>query len=206
MAKEILPAFLEGERIDLFPLKRADVEQYIRWLNDPHSMGFLGVHRPLSEEEQKEIVERLLRIPISEGLIVGICLKNPQDLIGSVTLERVDVPGRHAEISLFIGEPEMRGLGYGREALHLMINYAFRTLNLRKVWARYIDPFNQLKSSYESIGFREAGRFKGHRFIDGKWHDEVLMELFRDRYLDRAEKHEKQKKKKKDKSKDKEKK
>ena len=46
-----------------------------------------------------------------------------------------DFVERHsAELSLIIGEPEFWGLGYGREALDLMLGYAFRGLELREVW------------------------------------------------------------------------
>jgi RimJ/RimL family protein N-acetyltransferase len=187
MEKEKLSPFLEGELIDLCPLRREDAEQYIRWLNDPISLRFLGMHRPLSKEEERRIIDRLLHIPIVEGLIVGIWLKEPHELIGNVKLEKIDVRGQHAEISLFIGKEEMRGLGYCREALHLLLNYAFRTLNLRKVWGRYLDPSDWIKACYESAGLFQAGRLKAHRFIDGQWHDEVLMELFRNQYFNQQD-------------------
>ena len=56
------------------------------------------------------------------------------EFVGFGGIENIHLENRTGEISILIG-PEYRGGGAGSEALRLMLNEAFNTLNLDVVWA-----------------------------------------------------------------------
>ena len=75
--------------------------------------------------------------------------------------------------------PEERGKGYGTEVVRLLCEYAFRHLNLRKVWAKvHSDNIPSIRV-LEKNGFSLSGRFREHVWSDGRYLDELIYEKFR---------------------------
>ena len=61
-------------------------------------------------------------------------------------------PGRE------IGEPDYWGGGYGTDALLLLIEYAFDTLDMRKVWLNTMSLNERVIRQMEKVGFGLEGR------------------------------------------------
>jgi len=173
--------FLRGPRVVLCPLRKEDSPQFARWMNDAETANFLMFHRPLSLEEEEEWVNKALHMPITEGAILGIWLHSPFRLVGSIGLHSLHSRDRHATLGISIGEANLRGKRLGREAMSLLIDYAFRTLNLRRVILWCYGHNERAIRCYRAVGFQEAGRLERHSFINGEWQDYVLMEITPDR-------------------------
>ncbi len=76
-----------------------------------------------------------------------------------------------------------QGQGYGTEAKMLLLDYAFNTLNLRKVCSTVL-AFNGRSQRYnEKCGYVVEGVQKAQVFRDGSYHDLILMAVFRDDWL-----------------------
>ena len=54
--------------------------------------------------------------------------------IGGCGLFHFEWTARTCEVGIGIGDAAYRGRGYGRDALRVLLAYAFRLRNLRKVW------------------------------------------------------------------------
>lgn len=63
----------------------------------------------------------------------AIVLLDNDTLVGSISLHNIDHLNRNAYIGIFIGGEEQRGKGYGAEAIRLILNYGFKTLNLHSI-------------------------------------------------------------------------
>jgi len=174
------PVFLEGERIYLCPVRREHAMQYSIWLNDRETSNLLMMHRVLSLEDENEILDGIIKSKPEHLVPVGIWLKEPLTFIGGCSLFDIDQRNMHCFIGIFIGDKDWRGLGYGGEAMRLLIDYAFKTLNMRKVCLNVFSHNPGARRCYEKIGFKEIGRYREHRYIDGEWRDDIMMELFRD--------------------------
>jgi len=66
------------------------------------------------------------------NMSVGIELRAGR-LIGCGGLRNI-VPKDSAEVSVVIGEPDVWGLGYAREAMDLLLQFGFEHLGLRTIW------------------------------------------------------------------------
>ncbi len=77
----------------------------------------------------------------------------PNSPIGFIDLFDLD-PERHsAGVGILICDPANRGVGYGREALALALNYAQQTLGLRELWCTTAaDNFASI-ALFEGAGF-----------------------------------------------------
>ena len=65
----------------------------------------------------------------------------------------------------------------------LLLEVAFNRFNLHKVYSAVLS-FNQASLRYaHTCGYREEGRLKEDHFKDGKWHDEIILAVYRDSWL-----------------------
>jgi RimJ/RimL family protein N-acetyltransferase len=102
--------------------------------------------------------------------------------IGSCGLHNVDVIARTAELGIGIGDRQYWGRGFGRECVRLLLEYAFRYLNHRKVWLRVHAKNERAIRAYRACGFVEEGRLRAHVWSDGAYDDLVLMGVLREQW------------------------
>lgn len=103
----------------------------------------------------------------------GIC-------IGQCALFNVNETARTCELGITIGDRAYWGKGYGREAVSLLVDYAFRYQNLRKVWLQVHAVNKRGIRAYKACGFAEEGRLKEHVWCNGRYDDLIFMGILRD--------------------------
>ncbi len=76
------------------------------------------------------------------------------------TIELYDIRYASATLGIIIGERSHWGRGYGPEAMHALLDYAFHALDLENVrLSAFADNLRAL-SAYEKVGFQEVRRVK----------------------------------------------
>ena len=96
-------------------------------------------------------------------------------LIGAVRLDNVDLEDRRASLAIGMVDPDAMDKGYGTEAIRLVLGFAFKTLNLHRVSLRVLAYNQRAIRAYEKCGFRVEGRERQTAYVDGHWHDDVIM-------------------------------
>jgi RimJ/RimL family protein N-acetyltransferase len=99
--------------------------------------------------------------------------------IGFCALFGVDETSRTAALGITIGDKDYWGKGYGREAIILLVDYAFRLRNLRRVWLTVHGRNTRALRAYQASGFVEEGRLRAHVWSDGAYDDLVYMAVTR---------------------------
>lgn len=164
---------IEGKRINLRAREDEDIPVFHRWYNDPEITRFLGNPFPaISLRQEQAIIERLDDDPNRRAY--SIVLKDGT-LIGNCEINQLNWSARSCAVGIAIGEKQYWGQGYGGEALDLMLSIAFDGLNLHKVWLTCAAYNERGLRAYRRIGFREEGRLRDDRFVDGSYHDTVIM-------------------------------
>lgn len=81
-----------------------------------------------------------------------------------------------------VGAPQYMGTGAMAEGAALFIGEIFRNWNFRKLYME-APEFNvdQVRSGLGKW-FHEEGRLEAHHFYDGKYHDQLILALYRDEY------------------------
>ena len=87
-----------------------------------------------------------------------------------------------------IYDPANRGKGYGQDATSLILDFAFKTLNLHRVELFTFDFNEQAQKVYLKAGFKEVGRRRKAAFIDGQYRDDIVMDILRDEWINRSRK------------------
>lgn len=169
---------LAGERIYLSPMRAEDAEQYVRWMNDPEVAGNTGnTQNVIGLEGERKWLAANEREPQ-----FAIVRQADDALIGNGGLQMIHWQSRSAEVGLFIGGEENRDQGYGKEALRLLLAFAFDTLGMHSVYLRVFSFNARAIAAYKAVGFRPAGRRREAYFANGAWHDELTMDILESEY------------------------
>ncbi|HSF82481.1 MAG TPA: GNAT family protein [Anaerolineales bacterium] len=153
----------EGQWICLAPIDREkDAEVESRWTHDAVYLRMLNTEpaQPLSAAKLKKKYEAIEKAMEEDKNLYYFTIRMREDdrLVGFARLFRIGWSHGHAMIQIGIGESEDRRKGYGREALSLLLRYAFEELNLYRV-AVLIPEYNlPALNLFQGFGFTEEVR------------------------------------------------
>jgi diamine N-acetyltransferase len=102
--------------------------------------------------------------------------------VGTISLYNIDLLHHRAEYGRFIIEEAARGEGYGRAALNWILSYAFKVLNLNRVYASILYDNRAGLAVARSCGFHPEGIHWEHVCQGGVYRDVVSVALLRDEW------------------------
>jgi RimJ/RimL family protein N-acetyltransferase len=165
---------VEGERVALGPLRRDLAPLYARWNNDFATTRTLARSLPTTIEQEEARYEALIR---DERYVTFTVYERVSwRPIGIAYLADVDRWNRTAEFGIAIGEPDARGKGYGTEVTRLVLDYAFTALGLHNVLLTVREYNAAGRRAYEKAGFKEIGRRRQCKWMNGRLWDEIYMD------------------------------
>lgn len=163
-----------GDRIYLSPVNPDDYEIYTKWVNDPEVAQYMSFRSQL----MSIAIERSALENMAQGDYVFAIVRLSDDvLIGNIGLEDINYVSRRATLGIFIGEAENRSCGYGSEAIKLLLDYGFNTLNLHNIDLSLVADNERGYACYKKVGFKEYGRRRDGTFKNGYYFDSILMDI-----------------------------
>jgi diamine N-acetyltransferase len=174
---------LVGRFSRLRTLDSADGE-YVRQLrNLPAVMRCFQDRFFISDLAQKRFLEGLAESRarlyfVAESLA-------PVEPFGVLSLQAIDYLHQRAEAGIFLDE---RGQGQGPlvfDAWRLLLDYAFSTLNLQKIYGEVLAENERAIRLNRALGFELEGTLRRHVYFDRQFHDVLRFALFRDDFYDR---------------------
>jgi RimJ/RimL family protein N-acetyltransferase len=170
---------LQGERVTLRALEREDLPWLWEHHNDYEVDSLVNDGPP--EPQSLARLEAEFDKEIAEGGRDGtrFAIDAAGMLIGRCELFDVDEVSRNCKLGISISK-EYWGQGFGREAVELLLDYAFEKRNLEKVHLDVLEDNERAIRSYSSCGFGEEGRLRRHAWHEGAFKDLVLMAVHRD--------------------------
>lgn len=170
---------IRGERLYLSPMSEDDLEIYTKWMNDKEITEKLGnYYKNITLSFEKKYLEN------ESGYSFAIVLKKENRLIGNISLMDVNNINQTASLGIFIGDKEDRNKGYGKEAIKILLDYGFNTLNLNNIMLG-VFSFNEFAiRTYEKIGFKKIGHRRNSIYRNGKLYDEIFMDILKDDFND----------------------
>jgi RimJ/RimL family protein N-acetyltransferase len=179
MTNEQRVIFLRGQIVNLRPLAKADVPQLTLWINDPDIRQFIVNIFPQTEKNEEDWFNRLGSD--ESNIILGIETLDGT-LIGTMGLHRIDWINRTATTGALIGNKEYWGRGFGTDAKMALLEYAFNTLNLRKICSEAY-AFNKRSVHYSlHCGYKIEGKKRKQVFKNGKYWDVIQLGLFKEEW------------------------
>jgi len=164
---------LKGERTCMRSLERGDLERTWRWLHQPEIHERIGVKVPFSRTEQEDWFAAMRQS--SDKCVFAVCRSEDQAHIGNVSLSMIDLRHRNGALSVFIADPELRGRGYGSDAVRVFVEYAFNALDLHRVWCKTDADDQSLERFYTALGFEVEGVLREHEYRNGSFVDKKIF-------------------------------
>jgi len=167
---------IDGQRIYLRILTKYNgTEEYCSWINDKIVNEYLETKKTTIEELRDYIK---IRYNDPNCLFLGIFLKDNNFHIGNIKLEPIDFNKKTGTLGILIGVKKFWIKGFGTEALKLLINYAFNTLDLEEINLGVYKENIAAINAYEKSGFTIfKENEKGYKM-------RVLKDIFYSKFLE----------------------
>ncbi len=168
-----------GERVRLTGLTKEDAAQVAIWFGDAGLLRLWNAEaaRPQTEAATTKYLEDMEKKP--NAFIFAIRPLESDALLGYLELDDIIWSNGVGWFAIGIGDRANWGKGYGREAMTLALDYAFRELNLHRVQLTVFAYNERAIALYEKLGFRREGVFREFLHRDGKCYDMYLYGILR---------------------------
>lgn len=173
---------IRGERVFLRPGERADIQLFVRWLNDAETTSFLSMRAPMSIAMEEQWFERMLTQQGKDAFHFVMCLLADGQPVGTIGLFDVDYVNGSAGIGISIGEKQLWGQGLGTDAMLALLDFGFGQLRLERMWLEVYDFNARGRRSYEKCGFVLEGTERHAIYKHGRHVDVHLMSILRDEW------------------------
>ncbi|MEM6845777.1 MAG: GNAT family N-acetyltransferase [Bacteroidota bacterium] len=157
---------LRSNSLTLRPFVREDLPSVLVLVQDKDvAATTLNIPYPCTEEAINDWF-RLQQQQLEEGKVLrwAVCLTKTNELIGTIKLA-THPEYESAELGYWIGKPYW-GNGYASEAARLIVDYAFRTLELNRIEAHAMTENVVSSKVLRKLGLQEEGY---HPQLVKKW-------------------------------------
>ena len=163
---------LMGEKVNIRPLQRNDLEWFTDWNNDPE---YKGPYEPLENNTLEEIQKWFDSEKKTESWVITDKQGNPMGQI---------ITGPQGDYYWlgYILHPDHRGHDYTTEAVKLLVVHLFSTKNIVRIQAE-CNPENRASIRVlEKAGFTYEGLKRKAAYIQGVYMDGAIYSILREEW------------------------
>jgi RimJ/RimL family protein N-acetyltransferase len=176
---------LVGERVYLSPCSWDDFELYHQWAVDYEvtrltSGGNFNPQKAASLPD-RDYHESCMENP-NQFTIVELATERA---IGRCHFTSEDKVNRNAKIGITIGEKDKWGMGFGTDAMRLLLDFGFNVRNYHMIYLNVYEYNERGIACYEKCGFIKQGAWRDCTNIGGKWFDCYYMDILASEYFKR---------------------
>ncbi|MEP7167733.1 MAG: GNAT family N-acetyltransferase [Bacteroidota bacterium] len=170
---------LTGTLVRLRAIEPKDIDLMYQWENDMEVWNVSGTTSPFSKYTIEKYMEECKRdIYSNKQLRLAIELADvTKKTIGFIDLYDFDPHNQKAGVGILIGDKGERRKKYGKEALQLLIKYAFGILNLHQLYCHVHESNHNSFHLFSSAGFKKTGVLEDWIKNDGEWEKVFVMQL-----------------------------
>ena len=168
---------LKGKHIYLRALEPEDLEFIHTIENDESLWELSNTITPYSKFLIKQYLEHSHK-DIFEVKQLRLVISDYEDkALGMIDLFDFDFKNSRAGVGILVKETKDRQLGYGKEALQLLINYSFTHLGLHQLYCNISEENEASIKLFTSQGFNKIGLKEDWNYVDGTYKNEYIFQL-----------------------------
>jgi RimJ/RimL family protein N-acetyltransferase len=171
----------QGEKVRLTALEKEDAKEIATWYDNASFARLLSSlpARPQTEAQIAQWIDEENKG--TDNYLFGIRTIDEKSLVGYIELERVDLSNGNAWLAIAIS-PNYWRKGYGVEAFHMVLHYAFSELCLHRIQLTVFSYNTNAIQLYEKVGFIHEGTYREYIQRDGERHDMHLYGLLKNEW------------------------
>lgn len=154
--------------------KKSINQKYLTWLKDKENLKYSN--NKYKNFDYKNLQKYFLSFDNKNNFFFKICTLESL-FIGTLTCYTNKIHN-HANIGLLIGDKKYQGKGFGLDAWNSAINYLFKVIKIRKVFAGTMDCNASMKKIFIKSGMKFEARFKKQEILNKKYFDTVYYSVF----------------------------
>lgn len=171
---------LQGKNVHLRALEPEDLEFVYAIENNENIWEVSNTITPYSKYLIKQYLKNAHQdIYEAKQLRLAVCKSDSSEAIGLIDLFDFDAKNKRACIGIIIQNEVDRNNGFGKEALGLIINYAFTQLQLHQLYANIGTENKASLSLFTTFGFVNIGVKKDWNFTKNTFQDEAFFQLIK---------------------------
>jgi len=166
-----------GEKTILVPFKLKFLPAAWKWVKDKDVNRFLIAVPPKKWKDEVKWLRNSNKDKANR--LFAILEKENKKHIGTCGFTKIDKINKKASLGIMIGDKNYWGKGYGTSTITSIQKYGFEKLGLNKIHLTVFTNNPRAQSCYKKCGFREVGLLKEENIKNGKFLDEILMEILK---------------------------
>lgn len=173
-----------GQKIRLREYRREDIPTVLQMINDSEIKRLLtpGIPYLYTLEDETKWFESLSANNDHYSFAIETITDN--HYIGGCGINQIDWKNSITTVGIFIGDKDCWNKGYGTDAMKVLIQLIFEQLNINKIKLHVYEFNERAIKCYEKCGFKIEGTLRQEIFRDGKYHDEFIMSILKEEYLE----------------------
>lgn len=160
-------------------LLEEDKEILFKWINNKELVEHNSFFNPPTWKNHCAWFES---IKIRKDVKI-FAIRNNAQIIGSCQLLNINELIQSAELQIRIGYFTEMGKGLGSQAVKLLIQYGFETLNLQRIYLHVFSDNIRAYKSYLKTGFKEEGCLRNAALVGDKFKDVKIMAILKEEYF-----------------------
>jgi diamine N-acetyltransferase len=170
---------LQGDHISLRAIEPADIELLYNWENDTENWKVSNTQTPFSRFVLEQYITSAHQdIYTVKQLRLMICNVDNK-AVGCIDLFNFEPNHQRAGLGILIAEKSDRRKGYASEALNILIQYCFSSLNLHQLYCNITNDNEASVVLFQKHGFLITGIKKQWIRESGLFKDELLLQKIR---------------------------
>lgn len=166
-------------KVSIRPFEKKDIPKKVEWINNSENNQFLHYDIPIDVAKTERWFEKNQGLDTRYDAIIeadGIAC-------GTIGLLNIDKRNGKAEYYIAMGEVTLKRRGVSTIASQLVLDHAFITLGLNRVYL-YTEVENiAAQHLFEKVGFIKEGHIRDDLFYNGKYVDRFLYGICRKDYV-----------------------
>ena len=172
----------KNSNLYLSSIEKEDMVYLYQWFADCDFLKYYDYMPPVPKNENE--VNKTFNDYENkhEAKVYAIRLIENNQIIGVAGFDDIITENKVATLFIGIGSKELRGKGYGKETLKLLLNIGFCELDFYRIQLNDIEFNYSAISLYESIGFKKEGVFRKFVLRGDKRYNLYLYGLLKDEW------------------------
>lgn len=173
---------ITGENLFLSSIEEKDKKHLYSWFQDSEFLRFYDYYPPVPQS--KEEVDKNLKYYENneKSFIFAVRLKEDGQIIGVAGYDDIIMENKVATLFIGIGNNDLRGRGYGKEALKLLLDYGFYNKDFHRIQLNVLSFNERAIALYEKAGFVKEGTYREFVLRDNERYDLYLYGLLKNEW------------------------
>tara|TARA_B100001778_G_scaffold235278_1_gene196141 strand:+ start:11257 stop:11787 length:531 start_codon:yes stop_codon:yes gene_type:complete len=166
------------DNIGIRAIEKSDLELIQSWRNNENLRKYFREYREFSMSQKENWYSWMIENKNFEMFVIIDLINN--ETVGVTGITYIDWPNRHGDVHFYIGKGgQWIDNKYSPNAIKLILNYGFKTLNLNKLWAEIYEIDNKKLKFFKSLGFEIDATLREHYYYNGKYYNSHILSLLK---------------------------